>query len=159
MIKYVPGYEPDEIKIQLQDLFRNIRAEFPDGVIYADKWNHEWDNLAGRLCRALGYTKGLYLLTVYGFTVKYELPQNADTKAAVYTGKIVKMLMHGKSGFIACNEDGKEYYFNVRDFEGGDSIPMEGCCVRFTLEDRFDRKKNVRKPSAVNIEYIAPADT
>lgn len=67
---YLPGFEPDKIKPQLDRFFAVIDEAFPDGVVRQSEWDHaKWDRAAGMLCRFLGYPNGTQFLEAYGYTV------------------------------------------------------------------------------------------
>lgn len=67
---YLPGFEPDKIKPQLDKFFAVIDEAFPDGIVRQSEWDHaKWDRAAGMLCRFLGYPNGTQFLEAYGYTV------------------------------------------------------------------------------------------
>lgn len=68
-------------------------------------------------------------------------------------GIISKILSHGKAGFIQ-GEDGNSYHFIKFDFKGDENDFCEMTSVSFYTEDRFDKKKGVMRPNAVNINPI-----
>lgn len=71
--KYLPGFEPDDIKPLVDSFFTVINKAFPDKVIVTSEWNHQaWDNAANMLCKKLGYSKGKDFLEAYGFSVVNE---------------------------------------------------------------------------------------
>lgn len=72
-----------------------------------------------------------------------------------FEGIIDKVLPEGKSGFIR-DENGNSYYFNVKDFviKAKDLNNHVGNRVRYTIEERLDKKKMVMKPNAVQISFI-----
>ncbi len=70
-----------------------------------------------------------------------------------FQGTVKRLLGEGKSGFIEA-DDGKNYYFNARDFQRRNTIPQEGMRVKFTLVDKLDKSKGVVKPNATDISII-----
>ena len=69
--KYLPGFEPEEMKPALDKFLAVMDREYPDGVIIADTWNHDrWDRAASMLCKYLGYDTGSDFLEAYGYTVE-----------------------------------------------------------------------------------------
>lgn len=71
-----------------------------------------------------------------------------------YEGTIDKLLPNGKSGFVK-DQNGKSYYFNVRDFDKRDARSVvEGLNVRFALIERLDKKKNEMKLNAISISIV-----
>lgn len=67
--KYLPGFEPENVRAQLDKFFAVINKAFPDGIVYESQWDHaHWDNAAGMLCRYLGYARGSEFLEAYGYT-------------------------------------------------------------------------------------------
>ncbi len=68
-------------------------------------------------------------------------------------GTIRKILTEGKSGFIQ-SDDGAAYYFNARDIKNAKEKNLQGKRVTFTTAKRLDKKKNVIKPIAVEIEIV-----
>ncbi len=67
--KYLPGFEPEELKSLVNSFFSVINESFPDKVIIRSEWNHQWDNAANNLCRYLGYSNGYDFLRAYGYRV------------------------------------------------------------------------------------------
>ncbi len=67
--KYLPGFEPKELKSLVNSFFSVINESFPDKVIVRSEWNHQWDNAANYLCRTLGYSSGKDFLESYGFCI------------------------------------------------------------------------------------------
>lgn len=71
--KFLPGFEPDDIKPLVDSFFTVINKAFPDKVVVTSEWNHQaWDNAANMLCKKLGYSKGKEFLEAYGFSVVSE---------------------------------------------------------------------------------------
>lgn len=70
-----------------------------------------------------------------------------------HEGVIDKILPGERSGFIQDN-DGSSYYFSIRDFVKRIDSITEGAKVKYQLEDRLDKKKNIVKPNAVKISYV-----
>ena len=69
--KYLPGFEPDDVKPALEKFLDVMDRAYPDGVISDETWDHDkWDRAASMLCRYLGYAKGSDFLEAYGFTVE-----------------------------------------------------------------------------------------
>ena len=69
--KYLPGFEPEEMKPALERFLTVMDREYPDGVIIADTWDHSrWDRAASMLCKYLGYDTGSDILEAYGYTVE-----------------------------------------------------------------------------------------
>ena len=79
--------------------------------------------------------------------------QEKERGIEFYEGTIDRILPNGKSGFIR-GDNGSSYYFNVRDFTKRVNELQEGARVRYTLEERLDKSKNVMKPNAVQISFI-----
>jgi tetratricopeptide (TPR) repeat protein len=67
-----------------------------------------------------------------------------------FTGNISKIMPNGKSGFVSA-DNGKSYYFKIKDFNGKKDNLKEGKKIEFYLEDSFDFKKNKSVKNAVNI--------
>ena len=67
--KYLPGFEPDDIKPLVDSFFDVINRVFPDKVVVRNEWNHQWDNAANMLCRKLGYINGKDFLEAYGYRI------------------------------------------------------------------------------------------
>lgn len=68
--KYLPGFEPEEIKSLTDSFFTVIDKTFPDKVIIRNEWNHQaWDNAANLLCKKLGYSNGKDFLEAYGYRI------------------------------------------------------------------------------------------
>ena len=161
IISYMPGYEPDSIRKELDELFRMIDEEFPDKHIDPLRWNHkQWDSLANHLISVLGYSKGFYFLNAYGYTMDeaaleaVRMKQAEQNNPQRFSGKIIKVLKYGKSGFIRSDDDEKDYYFNVRDFLTKEKILEIGRPVAFSREVRHDFKSGEDDVCAVKIEYI-----
>jgi tetratricopeptide (TPR) repeat protein len=74
-------------------------------------------------------------------------------KAPVYKGKISKILPHGRSGFIEC-EDGNSYYFSVSDFNGGGKEAAVNLGVTFVLVDSYDRAKQKPTVKAAEVKPL-----
>ena len=70
-----------------------------------------------------------------------------------FTGTVNRLLPEGRSGFVEA-DDGKDYYFNARDFRQKNVLLKEGLRVRFTVVDRFDKRKGIVKPSAAELSII-----
>ena len=154
VIKYFPGWEPEEIRAQLDELFAKIDACFPDKVIVWYRWNHaEWDEAANYLSKTLGYSRGIFFLHSYGYTVDRTIPPEELKKRVKHHGRIVKILKYNKSGFIRCDDDGEDYYFNIRDFVKKTSLLEKGREADFWLTDRKDGKTGEVSLSAVRLEY------
>lgn len=79
--------------------------------------------------------------------------QEKERGIEFYEGVIDRILPNGKSGFIR-SDNGSSYYFNVRDFTKRVNELQEGARVRYTLEERLDKSKNIMKPNAVQISFI-----
>jgi len=80
-----------------------------------------------------------------------------DQGMQFYEGQIEKLLPSGHDGFIRLKEShgrNNSYYFKIKDVRGPKCRAVPGVTVRFALEDRFDRKKNISKPTAVRISFI-----
>lgn len=75
-----------------------------------------------------------------------------DSSREFYEGVIERLLPSGQDGFISGN--GASYYFRLNDIRRGRNQVQSGKKVRFALENRLDRKKNVVKPAAVDIEVL-----
>lgn len=154
VIEWFPGREPEEIRKKLEELFAMLDEAFPDRVILWYQWDHEkWDRLAGWLCHTLGYSRGLYFLTNYGYTVNTEMPLSAQEKGVTHHGRIVKILKYNRSGFIHCDEDGKDYYFSIRNFTEKVKLLEKDRETEFRLAERVDSKTGEPKLCAVQIKY------
>ena len=120
------------------------------------------------LIRAKEGWKQLQLLNDYQFpdsvlnmdkkTVVYQLNdfwrKEKEKDVEFYEGTIDKLLSNGKSGFVK-DQNGKSYYFNVRDFDKRDARSVvEGLKVRFALTERLDKKKNEMKLNAISISVV-----
>lgn len=71
--KYLPGFEPVNIRKYLDVFFSDVNRVFPDKRIVWSEWNHErWDNAANSLCKALGYNSGRAILEAYGYVIIQE---------------------------------------------------------------------------------------
>ncbi len=70
-----------------------------------------------------------------------------------YTGEIKNILPNGRSGFLTA-DNGEDYYYSIRDFRRKRVNPEQGMKVRFTLEERLDRRKNEMKATAVDITIL-----
>lgn len=70
--RYLPGFEPENIKHYLKIFFTDIDTFFPDKQIIWSEWKHDrWDNAANTLCKALGYRRGRDFLKAYGYSVVF----------------------------------------------------------------------------------------
>lgn len=166
ILKYIPGFEPDHIRKELDELFSMIDKEFPDKKIDPKRWKHdEWDGLAGRLQHELGYSKGRYFLSAYGYSLSEEWlaaerveaerrEEELKSMGVPIHGKIVKILKYGKSGFIRSLDGKKDYYFNVRDFVHKVKVLEVGREVTFCREEKNDFKNGEKDICAVKIEYV-----
>ena len=82
------------------------------------------------------------------------LRKEKEKDVEFYEGTIDKLLSNGKSGFVK-DQNGKSYYFNVRDFDKRDARSVvEGLKVRFALTERLDKKKNEMKLNAISISVV-----
>ncbi len=70
-----------------------------------------------------------------------------------YTGQIKNVAQDGKSGFLK-GDNGQDYHYSIRDFRNRRVNLEPGLKIRFTLEDRLDRKKNEMKATAVDITVL-----
>lgn len=75
-----------------------------------------------------------------------------DSSRDFLTGVIDRFLPSGQDGFIRASR--QSYYFRMNDIRRGKKDAKVGCKVRFALEKRLDRKKNLVKPAAVDIEVL-----
>ncbi len=67
---YLPGFEPEKIKPNLDKFLAVMDAAYPDGTVLSSTWDHEhWDRAAAILCKYLGYSNGTDFLEAYGYTV------------------------------------------------------------------------------------------
>ena len=80
--------------------------------------------------------------------------QEKERGIEFYKGTIVKVLDGKNSGFIRREDNAESYYFNVRDFLSKVTELKENDKVRFTLVERFNKKKNEMSYNAVQISYI-----
>lgn len=70
-----------------------------------------------------------------------------------FTGQIVRILPHGKAGFI--ETDTKEsYYFNLSDVQAPPAAVVTGKKVSFSIKPSFDKVKNRESYKAVKIKLI-----
>lgn len=70
-----------------------------------------------------------------------------------FTGTVTKLLPHGHAGFIRA-DDGKDYYFDVRDWKARNAKPVELTKVKFTTKTGFDRKRQRSTVCACDIQPI-----
>lgn len=68
------------------------------------------------------------------------------------SGTIAKLLPSGRDGFVKADKTGKDYYFNFRDVKCNSRQLIVGTKVLFVLEERFDKKKNISGPTAVEVK-------
>jgi hypothetical protein len=64
-------------------------------------------------------------------------------------GIVVKLLPHGRSGFIRSNA-GDQFYFEIREWRQHGSRPAEGLPVKFRTRPGFDPKRN--RPTTIACE-------
>ena len=71
-------------------------------------------------------------------------------------GIVKRILPNGFAGFIKDNETGEDYYFSIRDLVNrkDKNNLNEGTSVRYTLEERFDKKKGRMCLNAIEISII-----
>lgn len=67
-----------------------------------------------------------------------------------YTGVIKTVLAHGKAGFIRGN-NGKDYYFDTREYRGRKDDVRVGLEIQFYVEMGFDPKRKEEKEQAVGL--------
>ena len=72
----------------------------------------------------------------------------ADLPSA--TGTIVKVLPHGKAGFIKA-EDGASHYFSTKSFQGKAKEIKQGLPVKFHIKPSYDPRKEQESTEAVHI--------
>ncbi|GHT09903.1 hypothetical protein FACS189426_09280 [Bacteroidia bacterium] len=70
-----------------------------------------------------------------------------------YSGIIKSLLPNGKAGFVE-TDNGKSYYFSLRDFKASPKKAIAGTKVRFYLAEGFDAKKNMKTMNAVELTLI-----
>lgn len=66
------------------------------------------------------------------------------------SGKITRVNVEGKSGFIQAND--KSYYFKFGSFKDNKKLIQVGTNVSFYTEESFDKKKNQKSVVAVEIK-------
>lgn len=69
-------------------------------------------------------------------------------------GKIKNILQNNVAGFI-CGENNKDYYFNIKDFNGKEGEIKRGLLVEFLVEKSYDKKKERESERAVNINPLS----
>jgi len=69
-------------------------------------------------------------------------------------GAIVRILPHGKAGFIRA-EGGEQFYFNSRDWREKRSKPVEGTAVTFSTRPGFDPKRQLATTVACEVRPIS----
>lgn len=84
---------------------------------------------------------------------------SADTseptgEKAFRTGKIVRVLPYGNSGFVRDDETGIDHYFNVRSFTHWVDELRIGLAVRYRLEPHFEQKRNAFRDNAVELSCV-----
>ena len=68
-----------------------------------------------------------------------------------YTGKIISILPNGKAGFVETDE-GKSYYFSMREFKDKREKAKVNQAVTFYLEEGYDVKKDRKTMNAIRLE-------
>jgi YHS domain-containing protein len=68
-----------------------------------------------------------------------------------YSGKIKSILPNGKAGFVE-TDNGKSYYFSLREFKGKSEKAQVNQYVTFYLEEGYDAKKDRKVMNAVRVE-------
>jgi len=70
------------------------------------------------------------------------------------TGAIVRVLPHGRAGFIR-GEDGKQFYFGSRDWKERRWKPVEGTAVTFSTRAGFDSKRQLATTVACEVRPVS----
>lgn len=86
-------------------------------------------------------------------------PEGERTPAAGpcwLTGSVCSILPNHNSGFVR-GDNGRDYYFNVRDFTHWVTL-SPGLRVRFRLEERMDHRRGCLRETAVSLTEIPAAD-
>ena len=73
-----------------------------------------------------------------------------DKDKVFLSGTIKTIFPEGKTGYILA-DNGGSYYFSVRDFRGKRDEIRTDMRVRFTIEERLDKRKNEIKLNAADI--------
>ena len=66
------------------------------------------------------------------------------------SGTVSNILKEGQSGFIK-GADGKDYYFNAKNFKGSRSLLQKGLAVKFVPVEKWDNSKNRMGMAAIEI--------
>lgn len=87
MVQYLPGAEPENIKLRLQNLFSKLDSAYPDKRIVGLATSHKkWAETVTELYRTLGYPNGKTFLEAYGYTYIQKAggrPATIDPKAII----------------------------------------------------------------------------
>ncbi len=89
MAYYLPGMEPERIKIRIQTLFDKLDSAYPDKIIVGLHNDHKkWGETVTKLYRELGYPDGKSFLEAYGYQYKTKeysggRPQSVDAEAVI----------------------------------------------------------------------------
>lgn len=70
------------------------------------------------------------------------------------TGKVVRVLQNGNSGFIRDDKTGRDYYFNVRNFTHWVDDLRIGLAASYRIEAHFVRKHNSFRDNAVDLTCL-----
>lgn len=70
------------------------------------------------------------------------------------TGRVVRVLPNGNSGFVRDDETGMDHYFNVRRFTHWVDELRVGLAVRYRIEPHFERKHNTVRDNAVELTCL-----
>lgn len=89
MANYLPGMEPEKLKMRIETLFQKLDSAYPDKRIVGLHNEHKkWGEAVTKLYRELGYPDGKSFLESYGY--KYEKketsggrPKSVDPKAVI----------------------------------------------------------------------------
>lgn len=76
--------------------------------------------------------------------------KHRDKDKVYVDGVISKLLPSGRDGFVK-DDAGKEYYFNFRDAACNRNKLTVETPVKFVLGERFDKKKNIWKMNAIEV--------
>jgi tetratricopeptide (TPR) repeat protein len=68
-----------------------------------------------------------------------------------FAGEIISVLPNGKAGFVKA-DDGKQYFFSMRNFKANPKKAVVGAKVSFYLEEGFDAKKGKKTMNATEIK-------
>lgn len=122
--------------------------QFNDNIIAEHSWKPKSMNVKWKVEEEIAEMSTRDLLH---HLKKFWLEQR-DAGIEFLNGRVKRMLPSGKDGFIT-SEDGKDYYFNVRDIEEHRKI-SENDNVRFVIDEKYDKKHGKMKLCAVKINVV-----